>query len=250
MARYKIILAYDGTEFFGSQRQEAKTRTVQSAVEAALRKLNWQDPSILLAGRTDTGVHASGQVAAFDLVWNHTPEALGRALNALLPKDVAVRRVLPCAPDFHPRFDALSRSYRYQIFCDLARDPLRERYAWRIWPALEIASLQAAASQLVGKYDFSPFGRATRPGGSTVREVFQAQWRLQADQLTFEVTANAFLYHMVRRMVFVQVAVAQGKLPPESISRALEAPQDHAIFQGLGPPQGLTLVEVSYPSEK
>jgi tRNA pseudouridine38-40 synthase len=134
MARYKLILAYDGTEFFGSQRQSDE-RTVQSVLEAALRKLDWQGTSILLAGRTDRGVHASGQVAAFDLDWNHPPETLLRALNANLPPDVAARRISFAASAFHPRFDAVSRTYRYEIFCDPVRNPLRERYAWRVDPA-------------------------------------------------------------------------------------------------------------------
>jgi tRNA pseudouridine38-40 synthase len=249
MARYKIILAYDGTEFFGSQRQEAKTRTVQSEVEAAIHKLGWQGQSILLAGRTDTGVHASGQVVAFDLDWDHTPEDLNNALNAVFPSDVAARSVELCMDDFHPRFDALSRCYCYQIICDPNRDPLRERYAWRVWPVPDFDLLQKTASQLIGRFDFAPFGSAPRPDGNTLREVLQAEWHQDGNQLTFDVTANAFLYHMVRRMVFVQVSVAQGKLEAGMISQALQAPQDQPMFQGLAPPQGLTLTEVRYPAE-
>jgi tRNA pseudouridine38-40 synthase len=248
MARYKVILAYDGTEFFGSQRQ-ADARTVQSVFETALRKLDWADQSISLAGRTDSGVHASGQVAAFNLNWNHPPETLLRALNALLPKDVAAQSVSVCAEGFHPRFDAVERSYCYKIFCDPTRDPLRERYAWRIWPLPDFNLLQVSANALIGTYDFAPFGRPTSPGGSTIREVKRAGWQLQDDRLTFRVTANAFLYHMVRRMVFVQVSCGQGKLEPGVILQVLLAPQNQPIFQGLAPPQGLSLVEVSYPSE-
>ncbi len=246
MARYKIILTYDGTEFFGSQRQ-AETRTVQSVFEAGLRKLDWQDKSILLAGRTDTGVHASGQAAAFDLEWNHPPEALLRALNAVLPKDVAARSVSQCADDFHPRFDALNRSYRYEIECDPVRDPLRERYTWRVWPAPDFGLLQTAASDLIGTYDFASFGSATSPNGSTIREVQQARWQQQGQHLTFEVTANAFLYHMVRRMVFVQISIGQGKLEAGIISEVLQTPKGQSMLQGLAPPQGLSLVEVGYP---
>ena len=246
MARYKVILAYDGTEFFGSQRQ-AEARTVQRVFEAGLRKLGWQDTSILLAGRTDSGVHASGQVAAFDLSWHHPPDALLRALNAALPKDVAVRLLTPCADDFHPRFDALNRSYRYEIDCDPPRDPLRERYTWQVWPVPDFDLLQAAASELIGTFDFVAFGGPTRPEGSTIREVQQARWHQQGKRLTFEVTANAFLYHMVRRMVFVQVSIGQGKLEAGIISRVLSQPQSQPKFQGLAPPQGLALVAVSYP---
>lgn len=248
MVRYKIILAYDGTEFFGSQRQ-AETRTVQSVVEAALRKLGWLGKSILLAGRTDSGVHASGQVAACDLEWNHTADELLRALNATLPLDVAVRSVTECESDFHPRFDAQNRTYQYVIFCDQVRHPLEERYTWRVWPAPDFDLLQGCAQELLGEHDFAAFGGSPRPGGSTIREIQKAHWHRQENKLFFEVTANAFLYHMVRRMVFVQISMAQGNLEAGSISRALQNPKSQPMFQGLAPSQGLTLVEVGYPSK-
>ena len=114
MARYQIILAYDGTGFLGSQRQ-ASSRTVQSELEKALRKLGWHGKTVYLAGRTDTGTHASGQVAAFDLDWGHGLQKLQDALNAHLPRDMAVREVKAAADDFHPRFDATSRCYRYRL---------------------------------------------------------------------------------------------------------------------------------------
>ena len=249
MEHYKVILAYDGTTFSGSQRQ-AEARTVQSEFEQALRKLGWIDQSIQLAGRTDAGVHADGQVVAFKLEWNHPPDRLLSALNALLPSDMAARSVTTCSDDFHPRFEALERTYRYKIVCDPNRDPLRERYAWRVWPEPDFDLLQAAAGELVGLHDFAPFGRATQPNGSTVREVRKACWQQQDDQLTFIVTANAFLYHMVRRMVFVQVGCGQGRLEPGITSRALKAPKAESKLQGLAPPQGLSLLTVSYPSIK
>jgi tRNA pseudouridine38-40 synthase len=245
MARYKVLLAYDGTAFFGSQRQ-AEARTVQSEFELALGKLGWQDQSIIMAGRTDSGVHANGQVAAFDLNWNHPWDALLQALNALLPKDMSVRSVKECADDFHPRFDAVWRSYCYTIFCDPARDPLQERYAWRVWPAPDFDILQTTAIAITGIHDFSPFGRPTSPNGSTIRQVIRACWMQQNNQLTFEVTANAFLYHMVRRMVFVQVSCGQGRLAPGIISQVLKSPQSQPILQGLAPAQGLSLIEVGY----
>ncbi|MFC1996481.1 tRNA pseudouridine(38-40) synthase TruA [Chloroflexota bacterium] len=248
MARYKVILAYDGTEFFGSQRQ-ADVRTVQSVLENALRKLDWGDQSITLAGRTDAGVHASGQVAAFDLNWNHPPDALLRALNALLPNDLAIRSITACSDKFHPRFDAVERSYRYEIICDPARSPLRERYAWRVWPAPDFELLQTVARSFIGTQDFAPFGGPTNPNGSTIREVKQASWQQQEKLLTFKVTANAFLYHMVRRMVFVLVSCGQGKLEAGNISQVLKASQKQEMFQGLAPPKGLSLIEVRYPSE-
>jgi tRNA pseudouridine38-40 synthase len=130
MARYQVILAYDGTLFLGFQRQ-SRTRTVQGVVEAALGALGWTGRTIYSAGRTDTGVHAAGQVIAFDLEWKHSTLDLRQALNANLPEDVAAREVREVPPDFHPRYGALSRRYQYRILCSDVRDPLRERYVWR-----------------------------------------------------------------------------------------------------------------------
>jgi tRNA pseudouridine38-40 synthase len=113
--RYQAILAYDGTHFLGFQRQ-GKGRTVQGVVEAALRQLGWQERTILAAGRTDTGVHASGQVIAFDFEWHHPVEALQKALNTLLPQDVSACEVQPTRADFHPCYDAVSRRYRYSLY--------------------------------------------------------------------------------------------------------------------------------------
>ena len=167
-------------------------------------------------------------------------------MNALLPKDVSVRSAEECADDFHPRFDAKWRSYCYRIICDPARDPLMERFAWRVWPVPEYDLLQAAAGIIKGTHDFSPFGRPTRLNGSTIRQVFHAGWQQDGNHLSFEVIANAFLYHMVRRMVFVQISCGQGKLDPEEISRVLRFPQNHPIFQGLAPAQGLSLIDIGY----
>lgn len=224
---------------------------MQGVFEAALRKLNWSGKSTLFAGRTDAGVHAAGQVVAFDLDWKHPPEVLRNALNAMLPEDVAVAQVQTCRPDFHPRFGAESRRYRYHLICQPTRDPLRERYAWRVWPRPDLERMQATSQLFLGRHDFAAFGRPTRPGGSTVRQVFSAGWQPEnaadpQDAWFFEVRANAFLYHMVRRLVFVQVAVGQGRIEISALGALLQSPGPDPI-QGLAPPQGLSLVEVSYP---
>ncbi len=249
MARYQIILAYDGTGFFGSQRQ-AGSRTVQVELEKALRKIGWQGKSILLAGRTDTGTHASGQVAAFDLDWRHSLSKLQDALNARLPQDMAVWKTNMVADYFHPRFDATSRRYRYRLFCSAVRDPLRERYAWRVWPG--VADLTSLAGMWLGTHDFALFGTAPRPGGNTVRTVLSAQWQRYGDEWIFEISANAFLYRMVRRLVYVQVAVAQARLTTDLLVWALDgssADRQAARSQipaSLAPACGLTLAEVRY----
>lgn len=254
MARYQVILAYDGSRFAGFQRQKrsSQTLTVQSEIEAALRKLGWQGEKVLYAGRTDRGVHALGQVVAFDLAWAHPPQALQAALNANLPEDIAVQAVRECSPSFHPRYQAIGRRYRYRLFCAENRHPLLERYAWRVWPVVEVEPMQAAAQLIVGTHNFSAFGSPLSPLGGTQREVQLAYWRAwQEDGVTsawqFEIQANAFLYHMVRRLVAAMVAIGQGRLTLEQFRRALHG-ETSMIKIELAPAQGLTLIEVLYKS--
>jgi tRNA pseudouridine38-40 synthase len=246
MARYQVILAYDGTGFTGSQRQ-ANSRTVQGELERALSKLGWTDRAVLMAGRTDTGVHATGQVAAFDFEWAHSADKLLLALNKHLPSDLVVRHVFPVQADFHPRFDATSREYRYRVYFEPLRDPLRDKYLWRTWPAVDEDALKRNANIFLGKHDFAAIGSRTTPKGTTVRTVTKAEWKKMSDgEWQFEVRADAFLYRMVRRLVFVQVAVAQGRCPVEKVQHALS--KQGSLLAGLAPAHGLTLVEVTYGS--
>jgi len=251
MARYQLTLAYDGTDFFGSQRQ-AKKRTIQGELEKALCKLGWTGRSVIMAGRTDTGVHAVGQVASCDLNWFHSDEDLVRALNAALPAAIAIHKAQLVHATFHPRFDADYRRYRYKLFCQPLRDPMRERFAWRVRTRLNGELLLAAAKLFLGTHDFSAFGSPTSPKGRTVRTVMKAEWQpVEQDEWHFEVQADSFLYRMVRRLVFVQVAVAQGKVSVETISRSLAEQglagmRSEKIPAGLAPAHGLTLVEVAY----
>jgi tRNA pseudouridine38-40 synthase len=249
MAHYQVILVYDGTEFRGFQKQ-AEDRTVQGAVEEALRQLGWQGKSVLAAGRTDTGVHASGQVIAFDLDWRHSEDDLLKAFNAHLPPDIAGQAVRLVDPDFHPRFDAVARRYCYHIFCQPARDPLRERFAWRVWPQVNVGLMQQAAQHMLGKHDFSAFGSPPIVGGGTLRTVYQAQWLeavspMNEKMLIFEITADAFLYHMVRKMVSFQVSIGQGFVDMEEVLNRLDRSNQRKV-QGMAPPQGLVLAQVYY----
>jgi len=248
MARYQVILAYDGTDFYGFQRQadSSQARTVQGVFEFGLRKLAWKGNAVLAACRTDTGVHAAGQVLAFDLDWKHSDDSLRAALNSNLPPDVAVQAAVKVQPNFHPRYDAAARRYRYTIFCKPARFPLRERFAWRVWPPVEMERMQQAAEWLIGSHDFAAFGAPPKAGGTTVRNVSQAGWVFNRLDLSFEIVANAFLYHMVRRLVSFQVEIGQGKHDPDTMIACLNS-EKREMVQGLAPPQGLTLVEVHYP---
>ena len=245
MARYQVILAYDGSAFLGFQRQKG-ARTVQGEVESALAQLGWQGRVLLSAGRTDTGVHAAGQVVAFDLDWKHSPEELGRALNALLPADAAAIKVQEAPADFHPRYHAASRTYRYRLYCSPDRHPLLDRYAWRVWPQVEVELLQQAAALLLGRHDFAAFGAPPHAGGNTVRTVLQAAWQVETEGYSFEVTANAFLYHMVRRMVYLQVLAGQNRLDLNDLAQGVQAACP--MPPGLAPAHGLVLKHVMYRS--
>lgn len=246
MERYKLILSYDGSAFSGSQRQ-AKGRTVQAELEKSLRTLGSKSVSVAMAGRTDAGVHAIGQVAALDLQWEHGPETLRDALNAKLPADMAVVAAEIVESGFHPRFDAVSRRYRYQLLFRHIRDPLRERFAWRIWPPLSVRELQDIARTFLGEHDFGAFGTAPHAGGVTVRTVTLSEWTDANGGCNFEIAANGFLYRMVRRLVFVQLALARGKCSWEAVAQALDNPRRRMIAPtGLAPAHGLILVAVTY----
>jgi tRNA pseudouridine38-40 synthase len=243
--RYQAVLAYDGARYHGSQRQTPEVLTVQGEVEKALRELAWNGETVLFAGRTDAGVHAQGQVIAFDLAWSHTREELQRALNSLLPRDIAVRGIKQVPGDFHPRYDAQARKYEYCLYCQEVRDPLQDRYAWQVWPPISLARVQEASRGLIGIHDFGAFGRAHKPGGSTVREIYSAAWHTEGDRFSFQVVGNAFLYHMVRHMVQLLAAIGRKWEEISAVKRHLAAPEGPPV-QGLAPAKGLTLREVMY----
>jgi tRNA pseudouridine38-40 synthase len=245
MVTYKSIIAYDGTDFQGFQRQAEGLRTVQGVIENALRDLGWQERSITAAGRTDAGVHARGQVIAFALDWRHEINSLSRALNANLPDDVAVRQTEVAPGGFHPRFSAKVRRYSYTVICAPMRDPLRERYAWRIWPEPQLDAMEAAAAMLVGRYDFAAFGQAPSSDGHTIREVFRAHWSRKRDVIAFEIEANAFLHHMVRRLVGAMTEVGSERVNVDEIRALIDDPQ--LRWQGkIAAAQGLCLETVIY----
>ncbi len=242
--RFQVRLSYDGTEFHGSQYQP-ELRTVQGELERGLPKIGWNGKSVLFAGRTDAGVHAAGQVVAFDFDWGHTEKELQNAINAVLPQDISAVEVKRTRVDFHPRYQALSREYHYRIINSPIRDPLQERYIWRVWPETDVKLMERASRLLIGSHDFAAFGRPHQPGGSTFREISRAVWRKESSKLVFELEGNAFLYHMVRHIVAVLVKIGQKIEPEEMIKKYLDNPTGPEA-QGLAPAKGLSLVEVKY----
>ncbi len=245
--RVRAVVAYDGTNYQGFQRQ-TNGPTVQEVLERALGQVTGEPVTILAAGRTDTGVHAEGQVIAFDTEWKHPLTALLRALNAVLPPDVAVQEVAPAPPDFHPRYDALSRYYRYTIYNHPVRSPLARRTSFYVaWP-LDVKAMQAAADLLVGEHDFAAFGTPPK-GENTVRWVLRAEWHADPPWLYFDIEANAFLYRMVRTLVGTMIRVGLGRLTVEAFREILVSGDRRRAGPAV-PPHGLCLMAVRYPESQ
>lgn len=244
MRRYRALVEYDGTAYYGFQRQRSEYPTVQGALEAALTRLNKAPVSIIGSGRTDSGVHATGQVISFDLDWSHGPDTLQRALNVNLPKDIVVYQVVACAADFHPRFDAKRRAYVYHIYQAPLRSPLRRTRSWHVVRPLAMDQMNAAAACLPGVQDFATFGRPPQ-GTNTVREIFRAEWKRDGDYLFFHVEANAFLYRMVRSLVGCLKLVGEGRWTVKDFENAKNACDRRAVAV-LAPAHGLYLEAVTY----
>ena len=217
MNRYAAILAYDGTDYQGFQRQPPPTPTIQAAVETAVAAVTSRACTVIGAGRTDTGVHALGQVIAFDVDWKHSEDELLSAINSQLPLDIALQRLWR-QDGFHPRYDARWRQYAYRIATVTARNPLLNRAAWQlVGERLNLAAMREAAAKCLGEHDFAAFGTPPQRGsGNTVRRIFRSSWEMATEDYgavyTYRIRGTAFLYHMVRRLVGTMVQVGRGKL--------------------------------------
>jgi tRNA pseudouridine38-40 synthase len=254
--RYRAILAYDGTEYRGFQRLAGDQPTIQGMVETAIARVSGQQVTVLGAGRTDAGVHATGQVIAFDLIWRHPDDDLLRAINATLPDDIAVQGLERAEPDFHPRFDAASRTYQYFVYEAPIRQPLMGRMSWWVRPPayqrLNVDTMNWAAAKLLGVHDFASFGTPPQ-GEKTVRQVFRSEWEIEVPTqgtrlISYRIEANAFLYRMVRSIVGTLVEIGLGRMSVEEFIDAFQA-RDRSRISRLAPAHGLTLVEVKYGGE-
>ena len=239
----KAVVEYDGTQYFGFQIQPNRP-TIQGELETALHRVTSAGIRVVGGGRTDTGVHAVGQVISFVAEWNHPLENLKKALNAHLPQDIAARDVVAAPDGFHARYSAKGRHYRYALFCDSDRAPLSERYAWRVGGDISLDRLQTVSDFIVGEHDFGAFGESPS-GGSTVRQVSLAQWRREGALLTWDVKANAFLRRMVRTLVGTMIWAATDRMPLESFE-SLFRTRDRGAAAPPAPPNGLCLVAVLY----
>jgi tRNA pseudouridine38-40 synthase len=240
----RLLIAYDGTGFRGWARQP-RVRTVQACVEDALGRLLGETPRLSVAGRTDAGVHAWGQVASFAAPEGTDPVRVQRMLNGVLGPEVIVREARLAPASFDARHSATGREYRYRIDTGEIPDPFTARFVWHRPGRLHQASMRAAARHLVGERDFASFCRTpARPAG-TVRHLRKLSVAVHGTMVDVRAEANAFLHQMVRSLVGTLVAAGDRRIEPEALPGILEA-RDRSGAGHIAPSHGLTLVHVSY----
>ena len=244
MPTFKITIAYDGTGFVGWQRQ-AEGTSIQELLEVALAELAAGPVTVMGAGRTDAGVHAIGQVASFSLDRDIPPSTVLRAMNARLPPAVRVMAAEAVAPDFHARFGARSKTYRYRMWNADVLDPFERAYAWHLPGPLDIERMARAARLLQGRHDFAAFQAAGAATHSTERHVTSSAIAAARGLVTYEVIGGGFLRHMVRNIVGSLVEVGRGRADEVWIERVL-ASRDRTLAGPTAPAEGLFLVRVDY----
>ena len=245
------VIAYDGTELSGSQLQ-ANGRTVQGDVEEALRVVLKHEARATLAGRTDAGVHASGQVLAFSTCNRIPAERVPLALNSHLKRDIRILRASEVSADFHPRFSATGRVYRYHIADGGFENPLLRNIVGRVREVLDVEAMRRASEPLIGRQDFAAWQSAGSPSPTTVREVRRIEiqraastWASERELIVLKIEADAFLYQMVRNIVGALIGAGRGELEQADIGR-LTAGKDRKLCPPPAPPMGLSLVQVKY----
>lgn len=244
--RLQLTLHYDGSGFHGWQLQP-DLRTVQGDLEAALSRLADRPCTVTGSGRTDAGVHATGQVAAVDMPTQWSAEGLHRALNAMLPHDIWVETVRAVPGDFHPRYDPLSRSYEYRVGTSVeAASPFHRRWCWSLGTALDEGALAESATRLVGEHSFRAFAKSGQPERGYTCRVSEATWSAWELGVVFRITADRFLHHMVRYLVGTMVDVGRGVRPAHDVGGLLDGAMGSETSPPA-PPEGLYLVAVEYP---
>jgi tRNA pseudouridine38-40 synthase len=244
MPTIRLVLEYDGSRYAGWQRQPDQP-SIQEAIETALFQLTQETVSVTGAGRTDSGVHALGQVASFRIDRQWTPREWLRGLNARLPDDIAVRTAATVSDDFHARYAASGKLYEYRILNRGERPALDRAYVWHVHKPLDLAAMQEAATYLVGSHDFSSFEGTLTDNEDPVCDLRQLSLSSQGDVVRTEAYANRFLKHMVRAIVGTLVEVGHGKRTPSALRTVLAA-KDRRAAGRTAPPHGLFLVRVDY----
>ncbi|MEW6140570.1 MAG: tRNA pseudouridine(38-40) synthase TruA [Thermodesulfobacteriota bacterium] len=246
MQRFKAVVEYDGTAYHGWQLQK-DLPTIQGEMERALERIVRVPTRVHGAGRTDAGVHALGQVAHFDITWRHSPDALLRACNALLPADIVTRKIELVTESFHARHSARTKTYVYTILSRPVASPLARLYMWHIPDRLDVRTMNRAAEHLLGSHDFAAFGSPTDGTPSTVREIREAHWEIDPrdEILSFSIRGTGFLRYMVRSLVGTMVLVGRGKMSPDDFSRVLGS-RNRSLAGPTAPSRGLCLTSVEY----
>lgn len=245
--RIALGIEYDGTAYNGWQRQRTGDG-VQAHVEKALSKVADEAIEVTCAGRTDAGVHATGQVVHFDTRSERSERGWLLGANTNMPDDIAVIWAQPVGDEFHARFSALSRSYRYVILNCLVRSALNRHRAWWVYQDLDADRMHEAAQSILGAHDFSAFRAAGCQASTPNREIMSISVAREGAKIYIDVTANAFLQHMVRNIAGTLVAIGNGDEPVDSMARILQS-RDRKQGGVAAPPHGLTLVSVQYPDE-
>jgi len=244
MAVIRLLIAYDGTHFRGWARQPG-LRTVQGAIEDALAPMLPELPRLSVAGRTDAGVHAEGQVASFSAQPEIDLARMQRSVNAQLGPEVVVREARLAADGFNARRSATGREYRYRIRTGTVPDPFTARYTWHRPGQLAVGRMRAAARHVEGVHDFASFCRASHPPTSTERNLRRLAINASAGLVEVRALADSFLHQMVRSLVGTLVRVGEGRIHPDDVEAILKA-RNRAAAGQMAPPHGLTLVRVQY----
>jgi tRNA pseudouridine38-40 synthase len=243
---FKLVIEYDGGNYCGWQRQKTD-RTIQGEIENALMTMTQQKITLIGSGRTDAGVHALGQTANFKCDTTLTCEAFQKGLNSLLPKDIVIKSCQPSAMEFHARFDAKSKAYRYHILNNHLPIAIGRQYVWQIRRPLDTHAMVQASRYFLGTHDFKAFEGSGSPRDHTVRQVTMAQLSVGQDgKITFDIEANGFLRFMVRNIVGTLVDVGMGKLSLQDIPEIFHS-RDRGRASATAPAQGLFLISVTYP---
>lgn len=248
MPTVKLILEYDGSRYAGWQRQPDQP-TIQEAVETALYRLTQKTVSVIGAGRTDSGVHAFGQVASFRIERDWTPREWIRGLNARLPEDIAVRSAALVSDEFHARYAARGKLYKYRVLNRAERPALDRSYLWHVHKPLNLAFMEQAASHLIGVHDFSSFEGTLTDNEDPICDLRQLSLQRHGHMITIHAYADRFLKHMVRAIVGTLVEVGHAKRAPDTL-RGILADKDRRSAGRTAPPQGLFLMRVDYLDEE
>jgi tRNA pseudouridine38-40 synthase len=240
----RLLLAYDGTDFHGWARQPG-VRTIEGTLEEALARLLPRVPRLSVAGRTDAGVHAEGQVASFAAQDDLQPERVQRMLNGMFAPEIVVLGATRAAKAFDARRSATGREYRYRIDTSELPSPFTARFVWHHPGRLSVARMRAAARSLEGEHDFASFCRAAEAQASTMRLLRRLAISVSGGRVEIRAVANAFLHQMVRSLVGTLVAVGEGRIEPDSMPKILGA-RSRAAAGPVAPAHGLTLVRVEY----